>query len=848
MRIFHPSLDFELAMNTNAPKHIGFLPNDVEALKRSIANNLRYRCGRNPLNANRHDWLLATELSVRNRLIERWMSTAEAFYTQPAKNVYYLSMEFLIGRTFTNAIQALDIAAEVKEALSDLSVDFDEIASGEPDAALGNGGLGRLAACFLDSMATLQLPSMGYGLRYEYGMFKQQIVDGYQVETPDYWLLTRGNPWEFPRPEVQYQVRFGGRVIQEGGRARWVDTHSVLAMAYDTIIPGFHTEATSTLRLWSAKAVSEMNLSAFNRGEYVGAVEAKTMSENITRVLYPDDSTESGRELRLRQEFFFVSASMQDLVRRHLLNHPDFENLSDSIAIHLNDTHPVLAVPELMRILIDEHGMPWQDAWEVTQKVFSYTNHTLMSEALETWSVELMGRVLPRHLMLIFDINSLFLSQTAERFGNDPHLMERVSLIDERGGRRVRMAYLAVVASHKTNGVSRLHSDLMVQSIFEDLAKVFPERFTNVTNGITPRRWISQANEHLSDLLDNTIGTAWRRDLTQLEKLKDHLENQMFVNQFRAAKRHNKVRLARWISNNLNLRVSPDSLFDVQIKRIHEYKRQLMNVLHVITRYNRIRANPDINWVPRTVIFAGKAASAYQMAKNIIKLINDVAAKVNNDPVIGDKLKVVFIPNYGVSMAEMIIPAADLSEQISTAGTEASGTGNMKFACNGALTIGTMDGANVEIGEAVGFENMFIFGNTTEQVEQIRIAGYQPKTIYEHNAELRQVLDQIRDGFFSPEEPGRFRAIYDSLVNYGDLYQVLADYASYVDRQEDVDNLFRQPVRWTMMALQNVAHMGKFSSDRSIQDYADNIWHAKPLVLDKEKQAAKPEVRMPEGV
>ncbi len=835
-------------MNQPAPKQIGFLPNDVDALKRSIANNLRYRTGRNPLNANRHDWLLATELAVRNRLVERWMSTAEAFYTQPAKNIYYMSMEFLIGRTFTNAIQALDIAGEVKEALSDLSVDFDEIAGGEPDAALGNGGLGRLAACFLDSMATLQLPSMGYGLRYEYGMFKQQIVDGYQVETPDYWLLTRGNPWEFPRPEVQYQVRFGGRVVNEGGRVRWVDTHSVLAMAYDTIIPGFQVEATSTLRLWSAKAVAEMNLSAFNRGEYTGAVEAKTMSENITRVLYPDDSTESGRELRLRQEFFFVSASMQDLVRRHLLNHPDFENLSDSISIHLNDTHPVLAVPELLRILIDEHGMKWREAWGLAQKIFSYTNHTLMSEALETWSVDLMGRVLPRHLMIIFDINNEFLSQTATQFGNDPNLMERLSLIDERGGRRVRMAYLAVVASHKINGVSKLHSDLMVQSIFADFAKVFPDRFTNVTNGITPRRWISQANELLSDMLDDKIGPNWRKDLSLLSGLSQFSSDQMFINQFRSAKRQNKARLARWVNNNLNIRLNLDSMFDVQIKRIHEYKRQLLNVLHVITRYNRILQNPDVNWVPRTVIFAGKAASAYQMAKTIIKLINDVATKINNDPAVGDKLKVVFIPNYGVSMAEMIIPAADLSQQISTAGTEASGTGNMKFACNGALTIGTLDGANIEIGEAVGFDNIFIFGNTAEQVEQIRIAGYQPRTIYEQNEELRQALDQIRDGFFSPGEPGRFLSVYDSLVNYGDRFQLLADYASYLDKQEEVDTLYRQPVRWTRTAIHNVSCMGNFSSDRSIQEYADTIWNVQSLHVSTTKQTEKHEIRMPAGV
>ncbi len=819
-------------MESNNPNNQpGFLPNDVDALKRSIANNLRYRSGRNPINANRHDWLLASELSVRNRLVERWMSTADAFYTQGPKNVYYLSMEFLIGRTFSNALQALDIEDEVKEALTDLAVNFEEMASGEPDAALGNGGLGRLAACFLDSMATLQLPSMGYGLRYEYGMFKQQVVDGYQVETPDYWLLTRGNPWEFPRPEVQYQVRFGGRLINEGDQVRWVDTHSVLAMAYDTIIPGFGTNATSTLRLWSAKATTEMNLSAFNRGEYVGAVHDKTMSENITRILYPDDSTEQGRELRLRQEFFFVSASMQDMVRRHMLNHDSLDSLPDNAAIHLNDTHPVLAIPELMRILIDEHRIPWKKAWGLVQQVFSYTNHTLMSEALETWPVDLVGRILPRHLMIIFEINSEFLSGVVTRFGKDHALMERVSLIDESNIRRVRMAYLAVVASHTTNGVSKLHSDLMTQSIFADLAKVFPERFTNVTNGITPRRWMSQANPLLSHLIDDHIGPEWRRDFTQLARLYQYIDDPSFMNVFRSVKQQNKTHLANWIQHHLNVRINPESLFDIQIKRIHEYKRQLMNVLHVITRYNRILAAPEANWVPRTVIFAGKAASAYNMAKLIIKLINDVAEKVNNDPVIGDKLKVVFIPNYGVTMAERIIPAADLSQQISTAGTEASGTGNMKLACNGALTIGTLDGANIEILEAVGPENIFIFGHTAEEVESIRQGGYSPKKYYDQNAELRKALNQIRDGFFSPDEPTRFHTIYDSLVNYGDHYQLLADFGSYVAAQDDVDALYRQKVRWTRAALKNVAGMGHFSSDRSIAEYARNIWRTAPLDL-----------------
>lgn len=818
-------------MSMEKPLHEGYLASDVEALKRSISNNLRYRSGKIPLTATRGDWLLAAELAVRNRLVERWMKSNTAYYTQNSKVVYYLSMEFLIGRTFQNALECLDIREDMEEALRDLAVDMEEITSYEPDAALGNGGLGRLAACFLDAMATLNIANIGYGIRYDYGMFKQEIIDGYQVETPDYWLLTRGNPWEFPRPELQFNVRYGGHVEQQNGRARWVDSHRVLAMAYDTIIPGYDTECATTLRLWSAKATSEINLSAFNKGNYAGAVEAKNMSENVTRVLYPDDSTASGRELRLMQEYFFVSASLQDLIRRHQLNHASFDNLAETISIHLNDTHPVLAVPELIRILVDEQGVSFKQAWSLAQQIFSYTNHTLMSEALETWTVEMLGRILPRHLMIIFDINNEFLSMVAQKFENDNDLLRRVSLVDEAGERRVRMAYLAVVASHKVNGVSELHSELMKESIFADFARIFPERFTNVTNGITPRRWLSQANPFLSELIDDRIGKNWRRHFEEIGRLKPYANDPAFMGSFKAVKRQNKQRLARWVRNVLNVNLNPDSLFDVQIKRIHEYKRQLLNVLHVITRYNQIKANPDVNWVPRSIIFAGKAASAYQMAKDIIKLINDVAVKVNNDRDIGDKLKVVFIPNYGVSLAEMIIPAADLSEQISMAGTEASGTGNMKLAANGALTIGTLDGANIEIMERVGSDNIFIFGNTAEQVEQIKANNYQPREYYERIPELKQALDQIRDGFFSPDEPGRFRAIYDSLINYGDRYLVLADYESYMATQRQVDTLYRQTIRWDTKAIANVAGVGYFSADRAISEYARNIWNVEPIEL-----------------
>ena len=800
--------------------------NDVPHLKRAIANQLIYRVGKNPTAAKPADWFHATALAVRDRLVERWMKTTRAQYEQDAKRVYYLSMEFLIGRSFTNALLALEIDGPVKQALAEMGVDFAAIADLEHDAALGNGGLGRLAACFLDAMATLGVAGFGYGIRYDYGMFAQQILDGRQVETPDYWLAG-GHPWEFPRPEVQYKVRFGGRTVRKGDQVEWVDTDDVLAMAYDIIIPGYATEATNTLRLWSAKAGSEINLGAFNQGDYMAAVEDKNHSENVSRVLYPDDSTQSGRELRLRQEYFFVAASLADLVRRYLSTHANFDMLPEKVAIHLNDTHPVLAIPELMRILLDDHKLPWQQAWSLVQGVFSYTNHTLMHEALETWPVDMLARVLPRHLNIIFDINAHFIGTV----GADADMARRVSLIDEGGERRVRMAYLAVVASHKINGVSALHSELMKQSIFADFAHLYPERFNNKTNGVTPRRWLAQANPPLAALIDASIGRTWRRHLDQLTQLRPLAGQASFVQAFRDAKRANKERLAAWVLEHMGVVLDPDSLFDVQVKRIHEYKRQLLNLLHVVTRYNRILANPDADWVPRTVIFAGKAASAYHMAKQIIKLINDVAKVINNDERIGSRLKVVFIPNYSVSLAEIIMPAADLSEQISTAGTEASGTGNMKFALNGALTIGTLDGANVEMRDAVGAENFFIFGNTTPQVAALRSAGYQPRKYYDENAELRAVLDQIRDGVFSPDDPGRFQAIHDVLVSWGDHYLLLADYASYIEVQEQVDALYRDADAWARKAIMNVAGMGSFSADRTIAEYASEIWHATPIKI-----------------
>jgi len=800
----------------------------VAALKRHIANKLIYQVGKDPVSARPDDWMHAAAYAIRDHLVERWMQTTRAQYAQDVKRVYYLSMEFLIGRTFSNAVLALELMPALKQALQELEVDLDGLFDLEPDAALGNGGLGRLAACFLDSMATLGVPGFGYGIRYDYGMFRQLIQDGRQVETPDYWL-THGNPWEFPRPEVSYRVRFGGRLEDTHGGVRWVDTDDVLAMAYDTIIPGYGTMATNTLRLWSAKATEEMDLKAFNQGNYFGAVETKNHSENVSRVLYPDDSTPSGRELRLRQEYFFVSASVQDLVRRYLRSHTSFDQLSDKVSIHLNDTHPVLAIPELMRVLVDEHRLPWDVAWAHCQKIFSYTNHTLMHEALETWPVEVLGRVLPRHLRIIFDINARFLGQLGSQPGGGTELQRKLSLVDEAGERRVRMAYLAVLASHSVNGVSALHSELMKQSIFADFAKLWPERFNNKTNGITPRRWLAQANPGLAQLLDQRIGRGWRRQLDQLEGLKAAIELPGFLGAFRRVKRQNKERLAALVQKRLGVSLDTNALFDVQVKRIHEYKRQLLNVLHVITRYRRILDQPDAQWVPRVVVFAGKAASAYHMAKLVIRLINDVAEVVNHDPRVGDRLKVVFIPNYSVSLAEVIIPAADLSEQISTAGTEASGTGNMKFGLNGALTIGTLDGANVEMREHVGEDNIFIFGHTAEEVAGLRARGYQPREWLEEDDELAGVLEMIATGVFSPGEPARYQPIVDTLVNWGDHYLLLADYRSYVDTQDRVDALYRAEDEWTRKAVLNVAGMGFFSSDRTIAEYAHDIWHSTPV-------------------
>jgi len=811
---------------------------EVSPIQQAIINHLTYTIAKDPSSATDRDWFFALAYALRDRLTERWMTTMNQYYEQDTKRVYYLSLEFLTGRLLTKSMLNLGIYDECQEALTQLKLSNEVLNELEAEPALGNGGLGRLAACFLDSLATLNLPGYGYGIRYEYGMFYQRLYDGNQVEQPDNWLRY-GNPWEFPRAEVLYRVNFGGAVvdyIDEHGRKgfHWHETEEVMAMAYDIPVPGYDTTTVNNLRLWAAKASRDFDLQHFNEGHYIKSVEDKNRSENLSKVLYPDDTTVEGRELRLRQEYFFVSASIQDIIRRYLVNHAktEIKQLSTKVAIQLNDTHPALAIPELMRILLDLFHLTWDEAWEVTVQIFSYTNHTLLPEALETWPVSLFERLLPRHLQIIYEINHRFLKEVSHCYPGDMEILSRLSLIGELGGKTIRMSHLAVVGSHKTNGVAALHTQLMKSTIFADFERFYPQRIINKTNGITPRRWLYEANPALRELITQQIGPGWVTDLSQLKQLLPLAEHQEFAAQFRTIKQLNKQNLTSFIANNLKIQVNPNSLFDVQIKRIHEYKRQLLNVLHVITRYNHIRQNPNLEMVPRTVIFAGKAAPGYVIAKLIIKLINDVAEVVNHDPVVGDKLKVVFIPNYHVSNALRIIPAADLSEQISTAGTEASGTGNMKLALNGALTIGTLDGANIEIRDEVGKDNIFIFGLTATEVAELR-PRYNPWDYYNSNPELRQVLDMISSGYFSREQPGRFQPIINTLLHQGhDHFMLLADYADYVATQGRVDELYKNPAAWTRKAILNVAKMGKFSSDRTIQEYATEIWDVKPVKLD----------------
>ena len=795
-----------------------------------VEHHLLATVGTAPAAATPNDIMHAVAQVSREQLSRRWVATDSADRAAKARRVYYLSMEFLIGRTLSNALAALDLQDEMATAARKHACTLEEVAAAEADAALGNGGLGRLAACFLDSMATLELPSFGYGIRYEFGMFKQSIQGGRQVEHPDPWLED-GTPWEFPRPGVHYAVCFGGWVEHPEGPGTpslWRHAGQVNAKAYDMVIPGHGTERVSTLRLWKAAAPSQIDLHAFKTGDYARAAEFKNQFENISWVLYPNDSTDAGRELRLRQEYFFTSASLQDILARHQAEHGRLTNLAEKVAIHLNDTHPAIGVAELMRLLVDENGFGWVAAWALTKKVFSYTNHTLMPEALETWPVALMQRVLPRHLEIILRINKGFLEEAAVHRPGDHDFLRRLSLIDESGERRVRMAHLSIVGSHKVNGVSALHSDLLVATIFADFASLWPARFTNMTNGVTPRRWLAQANPGLAALLDQTIGSGWRLDLDQLEQLGSHADRSEFREAFMAVKGDNKVRLAAHIHATTGVDVDPASLFDVQVKRIHEYKRQLLNVLQVVARYQAMLADPagpdGRGWVPRTVILAGKAASSYTTAKDVIRLIHDVGQVINNDPRIGGKLKLVFLPNYGVSVAEVIMPGADLSEQISTAGTEASGTGNMKLALNGALTIGTDDGANIEIRQQVGDDNIFIFGLSAAEVAASRAAHYQPLRIYEENGRLRAVLDAVAGGQFSPAEPGRYRALVDGLLWGGDRYMLLADFDAYMAAQARVDALYRDRQAWARKAIANVAGMGFFSSDRTIRKYATEVW------------------------
>jgi starch phosphorylase len=804
---------------------------NTDTFEQSLTDHLIYTEGKSAKTATRHDWYEAAAYTVRDQLIEKQLKTDEASAGQDPKRLYYLSLEFLIGRTLSNAALNLGIESPLRAGLKALGQDLEEVEETEIDAALGNGGLGRLAACFLDSMATLDVPGQGYGIRYEYGMFNQHIENGQQVESPDNWLRF-GNPWEFQRPERLYPVKFFGHVVHfpdghGNTEHHWVDGETVMAMAYDVPIPGYNTDTVNNLRLWAAKATREFNLESFNAGDYISAVQDKNVSESLSKVLYPNDSSAVGKELRLKQEYFFVSASIQDILHHFLAEHSDWNQLPEKVAIQLNDTHPAIAVSELMYQLVDVYKLKWDHAWELVTKVFAYTNHTLMPEALETWAVSKFERVLPRHLEIIYEINHRFIAQVNHLFPGDTELLRRVSIIDENNGRRVRMAHLAVVGSHTVNGVAAIHSELLKTTLFADFHRIFPGKFINVTNGITPRRWLNQCNPELTELITSRIGSSFVRDLSQLKQLVNHADDAEFQKRFREVKHANKVRLAKYIETKVGIKIDTDSMFDVQIKRIHEYKRQLLNVLHVITLYNRIRSGNLHNVTPRTVIFGGKAAPGYKMAKLIIRLINDVASIVNNDPAVHGLLKVVFLPSYDVSSAEKLFPASDLSEQISTAGTEASGTGNMKMALNGALTIGTLDGANVEILEEVGDNNIFIFGLTTPQVAEMRVRGYNPWDYYHGNDELKQCLDMIGNGFFSVEEADRYSPIFNNLTHHGDHYLLLADYASYIATQDRVSQLYQEKDEWTRRAILNVANMGKFSSDRTILEYAEKVWNVK---------------------
>ncbi|MCP4717251.1 MAG: glycogen/starch/alpha-glucan phosphorylase [Deltaproteobacteria bacterium] len=817
-----------------APEH-KLQGTDIASLKAAYSSHLAYSLAKDEYSATDHDRYTGLALMTRDRLIEKWIETQQTYYKKDAKRVYYLSLEFLIGRTLSNSLVNLGMYDATAKAMHEVGCELEEMAENEWDAGLGNGGLGRLAACFMDSLATLELPAVGYGIRYEYGIFFQSIRDGRQIETPDNWLRY-GNPWEFPRSEFLYKISFNGRVEQstdKDGKVKnsWVDADEIMAMAYDTPVPGYRNNTVNNLRLWAAKSTREFDLEYFNSGDYEKAVSERSLSENITRVLYPNDNVFEGKELRLKQEYFFVSATLQDIIRRYKKNHAGFEAFADKTAIQLNDTHPAIAIADLMRILVDVEELEWDRAWDITVATFGYTNHTILPEALEKWSVSLLERVLPRHLQIIYEINRRFLENLRKQFPDDHDMIKNLSIIEEGDDKNVRMAHLAIIGSHSVNGVAALHTEILKDSVFKDFYRIQPRKFNNKTNGITQRRWLKLCNPGLSALISSSIGEGWCVDLYELTKLISLADDKGFQKKWAAVKQNNKKLLAQYIKSHNNIDIDPDTLFDVHVKRLHEYKRQLLNVLHVITLYNRIINNPRLDAAPRTVIFAGKSAPGYHLAKLIIQLITSVADVVNNDPVVGNKLKVVFLRNYAVSNAEKIIPAADLSEQISTAGTEASGTGNMKLALNGALTIGTLDGANIEIKEEVGDENIFIFGMDAAGVSHLRQSGYNSYDYYSRIPELKQVIDMISSGHFSRHQADLFKPLVDSLLHHGDAYMLLADYESYVTCQETVSATYCDRARWNRMSILNAANMGKFSSDRTIAEYSKEIWGAQAVSI-----------------
>ncbi len=802
---------------------------EPDVLASEIIERLTYRIGKDVKVAKPHDWLTATILVIRDRVIDKWMESTRKAYAHDSKRVYYLSLEFLIGRLMRDAISNLGLMGEIKEALTSLGVEFDVIAGLEPDAALGNGGLGRLAACFMESMATVDIPAYGYGIRYVHGLFRQQMADGWQVELPETWLA-HGNPWEFERRESSYEIGFGGGVETVGGyedpeRFVWKPSERMIATAFDTPVVGWRGTRVNTLRLWSAQPIDPILLDAFNAGDHIGALRESNKAEALTRVLYPADANPAGQELRLRQEYFFSSASLQDILRRHLQQYPDFSNLPDKVSIQLNDTHPAISIAEMMRLLCDIHGLEFEEAWTLTRGTFSYTNHTLLPEALESWPVPLLERLLPRHMQIIYAINAQTLVFARKEKKLVDQQIRSISLIEEGGERRVRMGNLAFIGSHSINGVSALHTELMKETVFSDLHMLYPDRINNKTNGITPRRWLMQCNPGLTGLIRESIGDDFLDDAEKLVALDRFAEDAGFREKFAEIKRQNKARLANLVAQRMGIRVDPSAMFDIQIKRIHEYKRQLLNLVEAVALYDQIRSRPELDWVPRVKFFAGKAAPSYHNAKLIIKLANDIARVINNDPAVRGLLKVVFIPNYNVSLAEIMVPAADLSEQISTAGMEASGTGNMKFGLNGALTIGTLDGANVEMLEHVGAENIMIFGKTAQEVSDARAEGHNPRAIIENSAELSQALSSIASGVFSPDDPSRFAGLMDGIYN-NDWFMVAADFDAYAQAQRDVDAIWSEPASWYEKTVRNTARMGWFSSDRTIRQYASEIWRA----------------------